>query len=102
MGKMMMIKFGMSHMANMWKIWIVQFMMVWVMCVVTDVGGVRDLAPTELASSAAPVDSSTELLVMSPSPLYLLRRSDFPDGFVFGTSSASYQVCNYEFHFDLV
>lgn len=92
-----MIKFGMSHMA-MWKTGLVQFMMVWVMCLVTDVGGVRDLPPTEL-SSAAPVDSS-ELLV-APSPLYGLRRSDFPNGFVFGTSSSSYQVC-YELQFDLV
>lgn len=84
----------------MWKIWLIQSwkMMVWVMCLVTDVGGVRDLPRTELSSAAA-VDSS-ELLV-SPSPLHLLRRSNFPDGFVFGTSSASYQV-SYEFHDDLV
>lgn len=79
----------MGKMMSTWKIWLVQFMVVWVVCLVTDVGGVRDFPATELSSAAA-VDSS-ELLV-PPSPLHLLRRSDFPKGFVFGTSSASYQV----------
>lgn len=85
----------MGKMMSVWKIWLVQFMMVWAMCLVTDVGGVRDFPATEIPSAAAAVDSS-ELLVSS-SPLQSLRRSDFPLGFVFGTSSAAYQVCH-EFH----